>query len=115
MSNHLSVGTRGEKIAADWLEAHGFVVMERNWRSGKREIDIIATKANRLHFIEVKTRRSTAFGMPEVQVDPAKLRSIRIAAEAFLEQHPQWRRIQFDVVSIRLRGSDRSIDYFEDV
>ena len=89
--------------------------MERNWRSGKREIDIIAAKQNRLHFIEVKTRQSTAFGMPEEQVDLSKLRSIRLAADAYLEKHPQWKRIQFDIISIRLTGEEIFIDYFEDV
>lgn len=115
VSNHLSIGLRGEQLAAEWLHENGFTLLERNWRCQKREIDLIATKDNVLHFVEVKTRRQVAFGMPETQVDNRKLHSLRIAAAAYLEEHPQWRRVQFDILAIRLLNAGVSIDFLEDV
>ena len=90
--------------------------MHTNWRYARYEIDIIASHEDVLHFIEVKTRRSGKFGFPEESVTDKKLQHLINAAEAFLAAYPEWKRVQFDVLSIMLTGS-KATEYFfiEDV
>lgn len=102
MSQHLETGRRGEEIAAAYLEKQGFRLLEKNWRMGQLEVDIIGSRNNILHFIEVKTRRSTLYGYPEQSVNRVKFRHLQTAASAYLRSHPQWKRIQFDILSILL-------------
>jgi putative endonuclease len=57
MATHNHTGTTGEKLGADYLQQTGFTILEKNWRHSHWEVDIIASKNNTLHFIEIKTRR----------------------------------------------------------
>ena len=68
MAWHNETGKTGEKLAADWLEKKGFTILEKNWRHKRLEVDIIAEKDNLLHFIEVKSRSSQNYGLPEESV-----------------------------------------------
>ncbi|GAO42968.1 YraN family protein [Flavihumibacter petaseus] len=113
--NRQNTGRKGENLAAMWLQQHEFVLLERNWKARRKEIDLIACKDHVLHFIEVKTRMGLGFGNPEEQVNGKKLYHLRIAAEEYLTQHPQWRRIQFDVLAILLNGNFNTITFLEDV
>ncbi len=110
------MGKEGELLAAGWLQQNGFALLHRNWRHGRCEVDIIATRENVLHFIEVKTRRSTRFGEPEESVSRAKIRHLLKAGAAYQYEHPQWKRVQYDVLSITLLP-DQPTEYFfiEDV
>ena len=114
MATHNEVGKTGEALAATWLIQQGFTVLHRNWRFARTEVDIIASKEDILHFIEVKTRTGNVFGHPEEQVDRRKMENIISAADEFQETYPTWKRIQFDILSINLQ---RRIEYFfiEDV
>ncbi|ULQ53126.1 YraN family protein [Flavihumibacter fluvii] len=115
MSTHLAIGRYGEEIAAKWLLENGFTILFNNWRHGRKEIDLIASKKGTLHIIEVKTRRGNNFGPPEYQVNHRKLKYLQDAASAFLEENPQWRKIQFDIISVVLEPNKLLIDYFEDI
>ena len=115
MDTHLKTGRTGEDFACDWLREKGFQILERNWKSGRREIDVIAEHQGSLHFIEVKTRRVLVFGLPETQVNRKKLRHIQSAATDYLERHPQWRKISFDIVSVMLLPASILVDLFEDI
>jgi len=75
--------------ASEWLVAKRYSVLHRNWRYGRKEIDIIAAKEGTLHIIEIKTRRTADFGPPETQVNRRKIKHLREAAAGFLEEHPQ--------------------------
>jgi putative endonuclease len=91
----------GETLAAGYLTRRGWQIVDRNVRFREGEIDIIAARGGILAFIEVKTRRSTAFGSPAEAVTPRKQRKIRALASRYLaEQHPRARAIRFDVVDI---------------
>ena len=91
----------GETLAAGYLMRRGWQIVDRNVRFREGEIDIIAARGGILAFIEVKTRRSTAFGSPAEAVTPRKQRKIRALASRYLaEQHPGARAIRFDVVDI---------------
>jgi putative endonuclease len=96
----------GETLAASYLTTRGWQIVDRNVRFREGEIDIIAARGGILAFVEVKTRRSAAFGSPAEAVTPRKQRKIRALASRYLaEQHPGARAIRFDVVDIaRDRG-----------
>jgi putative endonuclease len=111
------LGRWGETVAADYLIAHGYSILTRNFHTPHGEIDIIAGKEGSLIFVEVKTRRSHSFAYPEASVTLRKQAYMFSAAEAYLEQHPEspdtW---QFDVIAVE--GSpDRAthIEHFENV
>jgi putative endonuclease len=116
MAAHNELGKKGEELAAAWFVEQGYEILHSNWRHSHYEVDIIATNKNILHFIEVKARRSKEFGYPEESVSKKKIQNLMHAAEEFLHQHPEWKRIQFDVLSILLK-EDGKHEYFliEDV
>lgn len=62
------LGQQGEELAVQYLQEKGYTILHTNWRFKFIEIDIIASRNNTLHFIEVKTRRSTRYGQPEESV-----------------------------------------------
>lgn len=115
-STNKNTGNKGEAIATKWLVEKDYTILHNNWRYKHFEVDIIATKNNCLHFIEVKTRTNTKFGLPEESINTAKMNALKKAASAFLEQFPQWKNLQFDVVAITLKN-DTVIEIFliEDV
>ncbi|HEX3934542.1 MAG TPA: YraN family protein [Puia sp.] len=116
MSRHIEIGREGEDLAADWLVRHGFSILHRNWRHGRYEVDIIAGHSNILHFIEVKTRRTSTYGHPEESVSRKKIEHMLQGASAWLYRWPVYRRIQYDVLAITLApGQTPEIVLFEDV
>lgn len=116
MANHNNTGKKGELLAVDYFKAKGFIVLHTNWRYAHYEVDIIASKEDILHFIEVKARRSTKFGLPEESVSNKKLENIINAADEFLHRHPGWKRVQFDVLSITFTPDGKTEYFFiEDV
>jgi putative endonuclease len=102
MARHNETGKKGEALAASYLQQQGFTVLHSNWRHERYEIDIIASREEVLHFIEVKTRQSLSFGLPEESVTYQKIRHIVTAGVAFQCQYPSWKRVQYDVLSIVL-------------
>jgi putative endonuclease len=116
MAAHNDLGKKGEALAVAWLLQQSFEILHSNWRHSRFEVDVIASKKNVLHFIEVKARSSTKFGHPEESVSKKKIQNLMNAAEEFLYQYPEWKRIQYNVLSILL-NEDGKHDYFfiEDV
>ncbi|MEO6328345.1 MAG: YraN family protein [Ginsengibacter sp.] len=116
MAHHNITGNLGEEMAVNYLADKGYTILNRNWRHAHWEIDIIATYKNKIHFIEVKTRRTNTFGFPEDDVSKKKMRFLISSAEEFLYQNPGWKLIQFDILSITL-SKDNSAAFFliEDV
>src|SRR4051812_39242132 len=102
MALHNVLGKYGEELAVEYLAAAQFKILFRNWRHSYYEIDIISSRDEILHFIEIKTRSSFQFGYPENGVTDKKLEKLMIAAEEFLFQHPEWERVQYDILSISL-------------
>jgi putative endonuclease len=116
MEHNQQTGKQGEALAGSYLLKQGYTLIEKNWRHSRWEVDIIAEKNNVLHFIEVKTRRSKNFGLPEEKVGNKKIQNLVNAAEEYLYQNPQWKRIQFDILAILLL-KNKAPEYFfiEDV
>lgn len=100
MSSHIEFGRKGEDLAADWLVRHGFIIIGRNWRHGRYEVDLIAGRGAVLHFIEVKTRRSLVYGHPEESVSRKKIEHMMQGAAGWLLRRPRYRRVQYDVLAI---------------
>ncbi len=100
MTKHKETGIKGEQIAENFLLRKGYTILERNWRFGKKEIDIIAETNGLLIFIEVKTRATTYFGYPEDAVSANKQDFMKLSAEAYIMEHVQFSEVRFDVISI---------------
>lgn len=81
-------GNRGEDLAAVFFLKRGFRVVERNWSCRLGEIDLVVEKDGIYHFVEVKTRRSLAYGYPEEAIHGKKLRHLARAIEAYLASSP---------------------------
>jgi putative endonuclease len=75
MADHNDLGKLGEELAVEFLEKNGYSILETNWTFQKAEVDIIAKKENILAVVEVKTRSSIDFGLPQDFVKPKKSNS----------------------------------------
>ena len=104
-----SLGRYGEDLACKYLQAKGYKSLKRNFRCRRfGEIDIVASKAEVLSFIEVKTRASLRYGMPAEAVTLAKQRKIYRVAQYYLQCEGLTSRIpmlSFDVVEIIVEGA----------
>jgi putative endonuclease len=115
MSKHSKIGVKGEQIAADFLLNKGYIIIHRNWRSGKKEIDIIASKDGVLVIAEIKTRTNFDFGFPEEAVNRKKQQFLKSAAEVFIDGNPQYGYVRFDIISILMDGDVvKEIMHFEE-
>lgn len=99
------LGDEGESLAAELLGEAGLLILERNYRFGRAEIDLVAEESGELVFVEVKARNSLLFGEPEESVGAAKESNLRRAAEGFcLERGMTDRFYRFDIVAIRFHN-----------
>lgn len=115
-THNKDTGFFGENMAANYLINNGFQVLHRNWRHRHLEIDIIASKGNCLHIVEVKTRYTNQFGYPEQHIQPKKMKLLRNGAAIYQYQYPNWKIIQFDVIAIQLDARQKWVlFYLEDV
>lgn len=97
---HLELGAEGEARAARHLARRGYRIVARNVRAGGVELDLIARRGRMIVFVEVKTRRCTRFGPPELSVDARKRQRLTRGAVAWLAENPCFaHRIRFDVVA----------------
>lgn len=105
------LGNRGEALAEQFLTQRGYRVLDRNYRCTYGEIDLICRDGSCLVFVEVKTRRGSAFGAPEEAVTAAKMVHIVNAAGQYLALHDaseqQWR---IDVVAVCLDTAGRPLE-----
>jgi putative endonuclease len=99
-----ATGKRGEDLAHRFLEARGYQVVSRGFRVAPRgEIDLVAWDGATLVFVEVKTRHSTEFGLPERNLGPDQKRSLfRVAGRWLQKAELGWERARFDLVSVIL-------------
>ena len=97
-----ALGASGEELVAEWYEARGYRVLDRNWRYQRGELDIVASRGALVVFCEVKTRTSDAFGAPQEAVTRAKQTRIRHLAARWLAEGAPVSAvgIRFDVASV---------------
>lgn len=98
-------GDYGEDLAAAFLQDSGYQILERNFRYGHGEIDIVASKDGWLVFVEVKLRRNLEYGRPEESVSQSKRKQIRKVASAYMfEKNIEEVDTRFDFVGIVKEG-----------
>lgn len=109
------LGRSGENVAVSWLMAHGYEILDRNWRYGKWELDIICCQAGVIHFVEVKTRSGSAFGGAVRAVGQPQRRRLLLAAQAWLAARELWNSpCQFDVICLTGSGKTLRVERYAD-
>ena len=116
MAAHNELGKWGEDQAVEYLQHKGYTIIERDWKSGKRDLDIIAQDGNVIVFVEVKTRRNRLYGEPEESVDYHKLQNLQQAISHYVKFKHIRQEIRFDIISIvGTVGTDPDIQHIQDV
>ena len=116
MAAHNELGKWGEDIAVAFLEEKGYKILERDWKSGHHDLDIVAKDGHTLVIVEVKTRRNRLFGNPEEAIDYKKRMSLQSAINHYVKSHRTGQDVRFDIIGIiGTIGSQPEIDHIKDV
>src|SRR5580658_7201982 len=113
MNETQKTGGEGEAEAVTYLRSIGYEILEKNWRHGNQEIDIIAKDKFYLVIAEVKTRSSTMFGEPEAFVNRQKQRNLIKAANAYLEKKNLMLESRFDILSVIKNGESYKVNHIQ--
>lgn len=101
MPHNILIGKQGEELAAAFLKKQGYKIIERNFHKKHGDIDIVALDGDILVFIEVKTRRSNAFGLSVESITPWKVQTLIKSAQLYHILHPDLpESMRIDVVAI---------------
>ncbi|MFN3752910.1 YraN family protein [Flavobacterium sp.] len=114
MAEHNELGKFGEELAVDFLQQKGYSILETNWTFQKAEIDIIAQKENTLAIVEVKTRSTTDFGLPQDFVKPKKIQLLVKAVNEYVTSNDLDVEVRFDIIAIFKENSQYKIEHIED-
>lgn len=102
MAKHNDTGSWGEDLAAQYLQGQGYVLRDRDWRYGHRDLDLVVTTPDgtTVVFVEVKTRTSDIVTHPEDAIDQRKIRNIGLAANDYVKLHDVQEPLRFDIVTV---------------
>ncbi len=114
MAEHNELGKLGEELAAEYLQKNGYAILETNWVFQKAEIDILALKNNTLAVIEVKTRSSIEFGLPQDFVKPKKIQLLVKAVHAYVTENDLDLEVRFDIIAISKKEQEFVIEHLTD-
>lgn len=114
MAEHNDLGKFGEELAVTFLQKNGYEILETNWFFDKAEIDIIAQKGTILAVVEVKTRSSLEFGLPQEFVKPKKIQLLVKAINEYVTQKDLDTEVRFDIIAIHKENSEFVIEHIED-
>ena len=115
---NISLGKKGEEIAEKFLKDRGFRILEKNFRSRLGEIDLIGIDKETLVFIEVKTRFSKEFGLPEEAVTPRKIKTIARVGDYYRllnDNLPELSRIDVVAIDFNDDGGLERVELIENV
>jgi len=114
-ASNVTVGKAGEEFGRDYLKRNGYRILHQNFRSPFGEIDVIAEHDGVLAFIEIKTRKSAAFGAPEEAVDRLKqARLAKIASWYLVRRGRQEPTVRFDILAIHLKDDQPTFRLIQD-
>jgi putative endonuclease len=113
-SENRKFGDEGELLAFDYLKDRGFIIIEKNWTVGHKEIDLVAFDRNILVFIEVKTRKSIKGLSAEDVLSESKRLFLLEAAEKYVEEKNISNEIRFDLLLISLQGQKKEFYHIKD-
>lgn len=114
MAQHNELGKLGEELAVNHLQKNGYAILETNWVFQKAEIDIIAKKENTLVVVEVKTRSTIDFGLPQDFVKPAKIQLLVKAINQYIISNDLEIELRFDIIAISKENKTYKIEHIED-
>lgn len=114
MAEHNELGKLGEELAVDFLQKNGYEILATNWTFQKAEIDVIAKKEEVLAIIEVKTRSSVDFGLPQDFVKPKKIQLLVKAVNEYVTSNDLEVSVRFDIIAIQKSGNEFIIEHLED-
>ncbi|URC13847.1 MULTISPECIES: YraN family protein [unclassified Flavobacterium] len=114
MAEHNELGKKGEDLAVEYLEQNGYKILDRNWTFQKAEIDIIAEKESILAIIEVKTRSTLDFGLPQDFVKPKKIQLLVKAVNAYINDREMDIEVRFDIIAIHKNKETFAIEHITD-
>ncbi|MEO6211604.1 MAG: YraN family protein [Gemmatimonadaceae bacterium] len=108
------LGAEGERIAAVWLAQKGWRILDRRFRNGHRDLDLVAERSGVVAFVEVKTRRGEAFGHPVEAVNWRKQRELCRSAAVWIARHgDEEQAFRFDVVGVLIEGDRVRVRHVE--
>tara|TARA_B110000879_G_scaffold29095_1_gene39759 strand:- start:97 stop:456 length:360 start_codon:yes stop_codon:yes gene_type:complete len=110
---HIELGQLGEDLAAQYLTLKNFEILERNYKWGKAEIDLVCKDDNLLVVVEVKTRQTDVYGQPFEAVTKSKQRQIIKVTNRYIQENDVELEVRFDVVSIVKNQYQTKIDHIE--
>ncbi|WP_158730368.1 MULTISPECIES: YraN family protein [unclassified Flavobacterium] len=114
MAEHNELGKLGEEMAVEFLQKEGYTILQTNYTFQKAEIDILAQKAGVLAVVEVKTRSSLDFGLPQDFVKPKKIQLLVKAVDAYVTQNDLDLEVRFDIIAIHKEDKSFVIEHFID-
>lgn len=114
MAEHNELGKLGEEMAVEFLRKEGYEILETNWTFQKAEIDIIAQKENILAIIEVKTRSTLEFGLPQDFVKPKKIQLLVKAVNEYVISNDLDIEVRFDIIAVHKEGKSYAIEHLMD-
>jgi putative endonuclease len=114
MAEHNELGKIGEELAEGYLKQNGYTILATNWTFQKAEIDIIAQKANILAIVEVKTRSSIEFGLPQDFVKPKKISLLVKAVNEYIIANDLEVSVRFDIIAVFKEAGLFKIEHIED-
>jgi putative endonuclease len=114
MAEHNELGKLGEEMAVEFLQKNGYSILQQNFVFQKAEIDIIAKKGDVLAVVEVKTRSSIEFGLPQDFVKPKKIQLLVKAINEYILENDLDVDVRFDIISIYKNGKTYEIEHLED-
>ena len=109
MAAHNELGKWGEDKATQYLIDKGYVILNRNWKTRHRDLDIVALEGDELVIVEVKTRRNQVFMKPELSVYRRKIRSLTLATHHFLKICRINATVRFDIITVTGTNDDNCI------
>lgn len=107
----INIGRAGEDAALDWLQEHGMTLLERNWRSGHYELDLIMEDSRSIRIVEVKSLSESDGFDPSANMTPEKCRRVVRAARRFIAENPCAKEVIFDVVTVLFNDGRPQITY----
>jgi len=113
MSESQSLGEKGENLAAEYLKSKGYTIRNRNWVSGKKELDIVAENKDFIVFVEVKARSFDFMVHPRDAVTKEKQRSIIFAADWYVKMYNINKESRFDIITVIEKEGTFDIDHIE--
>lgn len=113
MAEHNELGKKGEELAIEYLQEKGYVILEKNYRFQKAEIDIIAKKAEVLIVVEVKTRSTSYFGNPQDFISSKKVKLLVAAADNYINEKDLNVELRFDVIALIKEKRKFKIEHLE--